>query len=64
MSFASRRQFLRNSVAAAAAVSTLNLSSSFAPWAFAANEGPRFKISLAEWSLHKTLFANKISNLD
>jgi L-ribulose-5-phosphate 3-epimerase len=64
MSLASRRQFLRNSMVAAAAVGTLNLSSSFSPFAFAANEEPRFKISLAEWSLHKTLFANKISNLD
>jgi sugar phosphate isomerase/epimerase len=25
---------------------------------------PRFKISLAEWSLHKTLFAGKLDNLD
>ena len=33
-----------------------------APNAFAA--GPTFKISLAEWSLHRALRANKLTNLD
>ena len=27
-------------------------------------KAPLFKISIAEWSLHKTLFAKKITNLD
>ena len=32
--------------------------------AFAADEPLPFKISLAEWSLHKNLFGNKMTNLD
>jgi sugar phosphate isomerase/epimerase len=64
MSFASRRHFLRSSAVAVAAVGAFQLSPSFTPFAVAANAEPRFKISLAEWSLHKTLFANKITNLD
>ena len=55
---ASRRSFLAGTVAAAAA--TLQGSSAFATAAAAA----KFQISLAEWSLHKTLFAGKLNNLD
>jgi sugar phosphate isomerase/epimerase len=55
---ASRRSFLAGTVAAAAA--TLQGSSAFAAAAAAA----KFQISLAEWSLHKTLFAGKLNNLD
>ena len=46
-----------------AAVATLAATPQLAP---AADPGavPRFKISLAEWSLHKTLFAGKLDNLD
>lgn len=51
----SRRSFL---AAAAAAAAALNGSS-----ALAADAG-KFQISLAEWSLHKTLFAGKLNNLD
>jgi len=32
--------------------------------AFPDDKEPLYKISLAEWSLHKTLFANKLDNLD
>jgi len=55
-SFTSRRSFLASSAAAAAA--TFLARSSFAATA------ARFEISLAEWSLHKTLFGGKIDNLD
>jgi sugar phosphate isomerase/epimerase len=62
----SRRGFLKGSVAAG---SLLHLST---PGTFAADESGKpaagkigdFKISLAEWSLHKALFAKKINNLD
>jgi sugar phosphate isomerase/epimerase len=55
-SFTSRRSFLTSSAAAAAA--TFLARSSFAATA------AKFEISLAEWSLHKTLFGGKIDNLD
>lgn len=55
-SFTSRRSFLASSAAAAAA--TFLARSSFAATA------AKFEISLAEWSLHKTLFGGKIDNLD
>lgn len=64
MSQTSRRSFLQHSAAAAAALSAFGVSSRFSPLALANESAPRFKISLAEWSLHKTLFANKITNLD
>lgn len=50
-----RRHFLTATLAAAGLPSLRPL--------FAAEE-PLFKISLAQWSLHKTLFANKLDNLD
>lgn len=55
----SRRCFLKNAVAFAAAAS---VSPSLAAENVAAK--PFFETSLAEWSLHKSLFTNKISNLD
>jgi L-ribulose-5-phosphate 3-epimerase len=56
----SRRDFL---AAALAAVGTTPVwSSSLAADAPAA--APLFRISLAEWSLHRTLFAGKLDNLD
>ena len=53
----SRRQFLRSSAAAVAALGA-------ARYALADVKPPLFKISLAEWSLHRALFAKKITNLD
>lgn len=51
----SRRQFLSTAAAAAAAV----------PSAFADHhEKKSFDISIAQWSLHKALFAKKMTNLD
>jgi sugar phosphate isomerase/epimerase len=57
-----RRNFLRTTVAAGAAV---GLSSLPQPTALAAEKGePLFKISLAEWSFHRALKAGKMDNLD
>ena len=56
----SRRSFLGQSAAAAAG---LGLASLARP-AWAAEKEPLFKISLAQWSLHKTLFSGKMNNLD
>jgi len=55
----SRRYFIKNAAAFAAATTV-------APNLFARELGakPFFEISLAEWSLHKSLFSNKITNLD
>jgi sugar phosphate isomerase/epimerase len=51
----SRRSFLGAAAAAAAALSGSSVL---------AAEAGKFQISLAEWSLHKTLFAGKLNNLD
>jgi sugar phosphate isomerase/epimerase len=53
-----RRRFLR-ATAAAAAISPVVLAS-----ASGAEKRPAFSISLAQWSLHKTLFGGKMTNLD
>lgn len=53
-----RRNFLKTSIAATAG--TLFVSPAFA--GIAAKKSP-FKISLAEWSFHKALFANEMTNL-
>jgi sugar phosphate isomerase/epimerase len=56
----SRRQFLKTSA-------TLAATGIVAPALLAADKpakGPLFKISLAEWSLHKTLGGGKLNNLD
>jgi L-ribulose-5-phosphate 3-epimerase len=58
--FLNRREFIRGSLAAAAAAAI----SQRAPAARAADKQPLFSISLAQWSLHKTLFAKKLDNLD
>ncbi|MFO0886105.1 MAG: sugar phosphate isomerase/epimerase family protein [Pirellulales bacterium] len=56
----SRRRFLATSAAIAAGVAT-GLSSSMA---FSEEKQPLFKISLAQWSLHRTIFGGKLNNLD
>jgi sugar phosphate isomerase/epimerase len=57
-----RRGFLKTTAAAGAA---LGLSAGSVPDAWAAEKNmPLFKISLAEWSLHRTLFDGKLDNLD
>lgn len=57
---ANRRSFLKQ--AAALAATTALLPDTFA--GLSAAKKPFFEISLAEWSLHKALFAKKITNLD
>ena len=58
-SFLNRRDFLRQSslLAAAMAAGLSNVTR-------AADDKPLFKISLAEWSLHKTIFGKKLDHLD
>ena len=56
-----RREFIKRSVQAAAGVGLLHLLS---PRSRAADKEPLYKISLAQWSLHKTLFGGKLDNLD
>jgi L-ribulose-5-phosphate 3-epimerase len=51
-----RRQFLHTAAAAAAL--------SLTHFVHGAEKETRFKISLAEWSLHNALFAKKLTNLD
>lgn len=56
-----RRDFLASSLAVAG---SLSLGRSRAADQEPAAKPPLFRISLAEWSLHKTLFAGKLDNLD
>ncbi len=56
-----RREFL---VRSAVAAGTLSLGLPAARWAWAAKPEPLYKISVAEWSLHRTLFAKKLDHLD
>lgn len=59
-----RRSFLRSAAATGAA---LGLGAAASPKLFAAETEatkPLFKISLAEWSFHKALFAKEMDNLD
>ncbi|MBL9122612.1 MAG: sugar phosphate isomerase/epimerase [Planctomycetaceae bacterium] len=55
-----RRQFLATTGAAVAGLSLAPAAARL----WAAEGEPMFKISLAEWSLHKTLFAKKLDHLD
>ncbi len=55
-----RRSFLKHSALAAAGTSLATLAIP----AQAEEKAPLFKISLAEWSLHKTLFSGKLANID
>ena len=56
-----RREFLASSLAVAGG---LSLGPARAADQEPAAKPPLFRISLAEWSLHKTLFAGKLDNLD
>jgi L-ribulose-5-phosphate 3-epimerase len=66
-----RRQFLASSTAAAATLSLGHVGGALCQAAGALGQGTgaavaaeSFKISLAQWSLHKPLFEKKIDNLD
>lgn len=56
-----RRTFMRNALLATGGASLATLA---APRLFAAESKLPFMISLAEWSLHRTLFAKKLDHLD
>jgi sugar phosphate isomerase/epimerase len=56
-----RRTFIRNALLATGGASLATLA---APRLFAAESKLPFMISLAEWSLHRTLFAKKLDHLD
>jgi len=59
----SRREFLRKGSLVAAGLGLFSVSPQNI--AFSKTGGDRFfKISLAEWSLHKTLFAGELTNMD
>jgi len=55
----SRRSFLAASAAAASLSSAAQASAAVLTAA-----GPRYQISLAEWSLHRTLFGGKLNHMD
>jgi sugar phosphate isomerase/epimerase len=57
---ASRRQFLAATAASALTVRALPAPAADKP----GEKAPLFRISLAEWSLHRTLFEGKLDNLD
>lgn len=54
-----RRSFLASSTATVAAITAASLRAGTAD-----PQPPRFRISLAEWSLHRTIFSGKLDNLD
>ncbi len=56
-----RRDFLKQSAQLAAGLGLLGMGGAGAN---AAAKEPLFKISLAEWSLHRALFSGKLDNLD
>ena len=57
----SRRDFLKWSACAAAAVTAVG---GLTGTGWASTDAPLFKISLAQWSLHKAFFSKTIDNLD
>ena len=57
---ASRREFFKHSAQVAAGIGLAGMLGQSA-WA---DDKPLFKISLAQWSLHRTIFAKKLDNLD
>ncbi len=61
--FTTRRNFLKQSAIAAGGMGIASLSS-LSSLADHHNSQPLFKISLAQWSLHKMLFAGKMDPLD
>jgi L-ribulose-5-phosphate 3-epimerase len=60
-----RREFLQQSALAAGICATGPLAlSARSAWAAAAEDEPLYKISLAQWSLHRTLQAGNMDNRD
>jgi L-ribulose-5-phosphate 3-epimerase len=59
-----RREFLKTSTVAAAGMAIGGFSLPSAARAQGETDEPLFRISLAEWSLHKELFGGEMTNLD
>lgn len=59
-----RRQFLKTSALAALATGGLSACSSLQEPKPVVLDGPLFRISLAQWSLHRTLQKGELTNLD
>lgn len=57
-----RRDFLKQTVATTGVVAVSGAAAALSK--AADDKQPLFRISLAEWSLHRTLFAGKLDNLD
>jgi len=55
-----RRDFLKQAAGWTAGLSLVGAGG----WTHAADKAPPFKISLAEWSLHRTIFGGKLDHLD
>ena len=60
----SRREFLKTAAAAVPVAAVVRPSTLVAGMSSARSEEPLFKISLAEWSLHRALYAGQLDNLD
>ena len=56
-----RRDFMKSSAMTAAGISLFPAGCASE---FVAPPPPLFKVSLAQWSLHKALFANEMTNLE
>jgi len=59
-----RRKFLKSVTAGGAGLAAIGTSSVLAEGPAPKPESPLFRISLAEWSLHKALFAKELDHLD
>ncbi len=59
-----RREFVKTALAGAAAAGTLPMAAISTRGDDDAEKKPLYKISLAQWSLHRALKANKLDNLD
>lgn len=60
----SRRDFLRRSVIAGTALGAASVFARPSLLSAAENSEPLYRISLAQWSLHRTIFDKKLDNLD
>ncbi len=59
-----RRDFMKTSAAGAAGMSLFPLACTDASTTGAAAAAPLYQISIAQWSLHKALFADEMTNLE
>jgi sugar phosphate isomerase/epimerase len=59
-----RRAFLKQAAQASAAIGITTLTTTLTTAPLLAAPKPLFQISLAQWSLHKALFAKQLDNLD